>query len=398
VKYRKMGSLNWEVSALGFGVMRLPTEMKDEKPAIIEAEAIKMIRYAIDNGVNYIDTAWGYHAGESEILVGKALQDGYREKVKLVTKLPTWLIKKQEDFDEHLNKQLEKLQTDHLDIYLFHSTNKAHFKIVKDLNLIEKMEQAKKDGKIKHIGFSFHDNYETYKEIIDYYNWDASQIQYNYVDYKENQATIKGLKYAAGKGIAVIVMEPILGGKLANSKGKMAEIIKNAPIQRTGADWALHFIWNHPEVSVVLSGMSTMQHVEENIISAENSGINSLSPEELETIEKLHQAAKNLIIVPCTSCGYCMPCPEGVYINGIFSYALNELAWGVDLEKARAIYDAQLVKTPEKLNEQRTNGAASLCIQCGQCLEKCPQEIDIPTELEKVKAVFEDNKPLNEVF
>jgi len=225
MKYRKMGSLGWDVSALGFGAMRLPEDkVKDEKKgekksSIKEDEAIEMIRYAIDNGVNYIDTAYPYHGGESEVLVGKALQDGYREKVHLTTKLPMWMVKKTEDFDTFLNQQVERLQTNP-DIYLFHGLNKAGAEKIKNLNLFEKMEQAKAKGLFNYIGFSFHDNFEVFKEIIDMYDWDCCQIQYNYLDI-EFQAGTAGLKYAKSKDIAVIIMEPIKGGKLAIPEDKL---------------------------------------------------------------------------------------------------------------------------------------------------------------------------------
>ncbi|MFX1503735.1 MAG: aldo/keto reductase, partial [Promethearchaeota archaeon] len=262
MKYRKMGSLDWDVSVLGFGAMRFP--MIDQT-TVNEEEAIKMIRYAIDNGVNYIDTAYPYHNGESEVIVGKALQEGYRDKVHLTTKLPIWLVKKRDDFDKFLNEQIGRLQTNP-DIYLFHGLNKYRLEKVKNLKLIEKMEEVKAKGIINHIGFSFHDNFDVFKEIIDYYKWDCCQIQYNYLDV-EYQAGTKGVKYAGSKNIALIIMEPIRGGKLAIPKKKLdlkPEVkytLDKSKIKRTMADWALQFVWNHPEVSVVLSGMSNMQQV-----------------------------------------------------------------------------------------------------------------------------------------
>jgi len=310
-----MGSLDWEVSALGFGCMRLPTKKINGNEVIDEEEAIKMIRYAIDNGVNYFDTAFTYHDGKSEIIVGKALQNGYRKKIKLVTKLPMWLINQKEDFAKYLNTQLEKLQIDNLDIYLFHGLNKQSFELVKKYDFIEKMEKAKASGKIKHVGFSFHDSYDVFKEIIDYYNWDMAQIQWNFVDHN-TQATTEGLEYAASKGIAMVIMEPIKGGKLANPSKEIEEIIENAPIKRTAANWALQYVWNHPGVSVVLSGMSTMEQVIENIKSANN----------------------------------------------------------------------------------ENNGSASLCVQCGECLDKCPQMIDIPIELEKVHLVLGEYQEISKVY
>jgi len=404
MKYRKMGSLDWEVSILGFGAMRLPI---DKQFKIIEEESIKMIRYAIDNGVNYVDTAYPYHDGESEVLVGKALKDGYREKIHLATKLPMWLVKKTEDFDFFLNQQIERLQTNP-DMYLFHGLTKDRFEKIKKFNLIEKMEKAKAKGLIKYIGFSFHDTFDVFKEIIDYYHWDCCQIQHNYLDI-EFQAGTEGLKYAASKNIAVIIMEPIRGGKLAipehklDTKPEIKKILDKSNIKRTMPDWALQFLWNQPEVSVVLSGMSTMQHVVENIESANNSGINTLTEDELQTISELRDAYSKYIVVPCTSCGYCMPCPNGVAIPEVLRL-LNEIAyWGERGKPRIAFFYNRMVKTQEDLEKKKSQGdeiegAASLCIQCEECVDKCPQQIEIPSILEKVNAIFDEGKKFSDVF
>ena len=404
MKYRKMGSLGWEVSALGFGAMRLPV---DKQFQIIEVEAIKMIRYAIENGVNYVDTAYPYHMGESEVLVGKALKDGYREKVYLATKCPIWAVKKREDFDIYLDEQIERLQTNP-DIYLFHGLHKERFEKIKTLNLIEKMEEAEAKGKFKYIGFSFHDGVEVFKEIIDYYKWDCCQIQHNYLDI-DFQAGTKGLKYAGSKNIAVIIMEPIRGGKLAipehklDTKPEIKKALEKSKVKRSMADWALQFLWNQPEVSVVLSGMSTMQQVIENVESADKSGTNTLTEDELQTISELRETYKTQDVVPCTNCGYCMPCPNGVTIPGVFRI-LNEIAyWGERGRERTAFFYDRMVKTPEELEKKRSEGdeaegAASLCIQCGECLDKCPQQIDIPERMEKANLIFKDRKKVSEVF
>jgi len=399
-----MGSLGWKVSVLGFGAMRLPI---NEQSKVIEEDAIEMIHYAIENGINYIDTAYPYHNGDSELIVGKALLGEYRERVHLATKLPIWAVKNTVDFDKYLNEQIERLQTKP-DIYLFHGLNKSRFKKIKKLNLIKKMEEAKKKGLIKYIGFSFHDNFETFKEIIDYYNWDCCQIQFNYLDV-ENQAGINGLRYANSKGIAVIIMEPIRGGKLAipidklNEKPEIKTILEYSKVKRTMADWALNFVWNYPEVSVVLSGMSSMQQLRENIKSANNSGINILTKEELRVISDLQRAYTKYILIHCTSCRYCLPCPNGVSIPWIIML-LNELDyWGEKRKQRISFFYNRLVKSKEELGKQisegeETDGAAILCIQCGECLEKCPQQIDIPDIMEKANAVFEQGKSILEVF
>jgi len=404
MQYRKMGSLDWEVSALGFGAMRLPM---DEKYQIVEEEAIKMIRYAIDNGVNYVDTAYPYHGGKSEVVVGKALQDGYRERVHLATKLPMWLFKKKENFNKFLKKQIKRMQTNP-DIYLFHGLNKERLEKIKKFNLIEDMEKARNEGLIKYIGFSFHDNFEAFQEIIDYYNWDCCQIQHNYLDI-DYQAGTKGLRYAASKNIAVIIMEPIRGGKLAipekklDTKPEIKKVLERTKIQRTMADWALQFLWNQPEVSVVLSGMSTMQQVIENVNSASNSGINILTDEELKVISNLREAFKKTDLISCTGCRYCMPCPNGVTIPSVLMY-VNEIAyWGEEHRSRIANFYNRMMKTEEdierlKAEGEEVEGAATLCIQCGECLDKCPQQIDIPDLMEKAIKIFEENKKLSEIF
>ena len=399
-----MGSLNWDVSVLGFGAMRFPLI---DQTTVNEEEAIKMIRYAIDNGVNYIDTAYPYHNGESEVIVGKALKEGYREKVYLTTKLPMWAVKNSEDFDKFLSEQIDRLQSNP-DIYLFHGLTKNRLEKIKKLNLIKKMEDARERGLFKYIGFSFHDNFEVFKEIIDYYNWDCCQIQYNYLDV-EYQAGTKGVEYAGSKNIALIIMEPIRGGKLAitedklDTKPELRTILDNSKTKRTLADWALQFVWNHPEVCVVLSGMSNMQQVKENIESANNSAINSLTKDELKIISKLRKTYDKYDLVPCTSCRYCLPCPNGVSITWIFRL-LNELGyWGEERKDRLLFFYDRMAKTPEELEkrlleEEEVEGAASLCIQCGECLEKCPQQIDIPDMMERVNGIFKEGKDVSELF
>ncbi|HMF33304.1 MAG TPA: aldo/keto reductase [Candidatus Lokiarchaeia archaeon] len=388
MQYRKFGSLDWEVSALGFGCMRLPTRKVLFWKSIDVPEAVRIIRHAIDAGVNYVDTAFGYHGGKSEIVVGKALQDGYRAKVCLATKLPMWRVKKTEDFDFYLGKQLQRLQTDHIDFYLFHGLNQEHFKKVKDLNLFQKMEEARDSGRIKHICFSFHDSFAAFKEIIDAFPWDMAQVQYNYLD-QNTQATTAGLEYAASKGIAVVVMEPIKGGVLASPIPEVQSLFESADVKRKPADWALQFVWNHPEVLCVLSGMGSMQMVEDNLASAETSGANSLTPGELDTIGQALTLYQGKILIPCGGCQYCQPCPQGVQIPSIFN-AINEYAKSGNKRVANMMFKRIL----------KENGGPDRCASCNQCAELCPQQIDIPLQLSKakrviggesLKAVFEGN-------
>jgi len=401
MQYRKMGSLDWQVSALGFGCMRLPTTKFFHRLNV--DEAIRIVRRGIDLGINYVDTAWMYHLGMSEKVLGMALKDGYREKVHLVTKLPMILVKKPEDFDSYLEKQLERLQTDHLDIYLFHQLNQSEFAKMQQYNFIQKMEQAKKSGKIKHFGFSFHDTLPVFKQIVDFYPWEVVQIQYNYMD-TGIQATTEGLKYAAKKGMAIVIMEPLKGGQLANPPIEAMNVIKNAPVQRTPVDWALQYLWNLPEVSTVLSGMGSMQMVEENCASADRSGINTLSAPELNVIDQLIQIYRKLILVPCTSCQYCMPCPAGVNIPQNFAF-LNNASMGrygniqsrVNQWLILRNYK-RMAQTKEDLKKHPNSGNASLCIKCNQCMKKCPQSIAIPTELEKVNMILGKGKKISMVY
>jgi len=378
MQYRKFGTLDWKVSALGFGCMRLPNTGEHEN--IDEPEATRMLRYAIDHGVNYLDTAYPYHGGNSELFVGRVLNDGYREKVRLATKLPSWLIKAPGDFDRYLNEQREKLQTDHVDFYLLHALKKDTWHNLRDLGVLKWAEGAIADGRIGHLGFSFHDEYAVFREIVDAYDWTFCQIQYNYMDI-ENQAGTRGLKYAASKGLAVVIMEPLLGGKLVDPPGPIQEHWNTAARKRTPAGWALQWLWNQPEVSVVLSGMSTMEQVEQNVASADVSAINVLTPEELALITQVRERYQKLCPIPCTRCGYCIPCPNGVNIPRNFE-VYNQ---GVMYEKpdhAREAYTG--ISEDER---------ASACIQCRECEDKCPQSISISEWMPRVHEVLGEGQP-----
>ena len=397
MKYRKFGSTGFKVSALGLGCMRLPTKKLMPLQADMP-KSVKLIKSAVDKGINYIDTAWVYHFGASEKIVGIALQDGYREKVHLVTKSPLFLVNKAEDFDKFLNKQLKKLQTDYLDTYLFHSMNKSGLEKLKKYNLIDKMIDAKKKGKIKYIGFSFHDTLPVFKEIVDFYHWDVVQIQYNYMD-TAIQATTEGLKYAAGKGMAVVIMEPLKGGKLANPPAEAWEVMERSKIERSPVDWALQYLWNLPEISVVLSGMGNLKMLNENCDSADRSGVNSLHEEDLNIVDDLIKVYRKKILVPCTSCKYCLPCPSGVNIPQNFALLNNVALERSNVRKWLHKRDYKnMVDSPKKLNKTKSNGNASLCINCGVCLEKCPQEINIPDELKNVHLILKKGKKISAIY
>jgi len=380
MQYRSFGELDWKVSALGFGCMRLPIRGEDSSD-IDEPEATRMLHYAIDHGVNYVDTAYPYHGGNSEWFVGRALKGGYRQKVKLATKLPCWLIESPADFDKYLNEQLQKLQTEHIDFYLLHSLSEKTWHKVRDLGVLDWAERAMADGRIGRLGFSFHDRYEVFQEIVDAYDgWTFCQIQYNYMDI-ENQAGTKGLRYAASKGLAVVIMEPILGGRLVNPPQPIRELWETAPRKRTPADWALQWLWNQPEVSVVLSGMSTMQQVVENVASADVSGIGVLTEEELALVARVRERYRELCPIPCTKCGYCMPCPNGVDIPRNFE-VYNEGVMYDKPDHARQAYTW--------ISEEARAGE---CIQCRECEEKCPQNILISEWMLRVHAVLGEGQP-----
>ena len=372
MKYRKFGKLDWKVSALGFGAMRFPV-INEDHSKINEPEAIKMMRYAIDHGVNYIDSAYFYHRGSSEVLVGKALQDGYREKVRVATKLPCLDVHAPEDFDRLLNEQLKRLHDKKVDFYLLHGLNKVDWTKMRDLGVLKWAEGAMKDGRIGHLGFSFHDTYDVFQEIVDAYdNWTLCQIQYNYMD-EETQAGTRGLKYAHKKGLAVVVMEPIRGGRLAKPPERVAKIWASAPVQRTPAEWALRWVWNHPEVTLALSGMSNMQQVVENVGYAEHSQSHNLTADELALIGRARDAYLSLTAVACTGCRYCMPCPNDVDIPRCFEFYNEALIYNTAAEQ-RKWYNSQ------GMNKENL---ADMCIKCDQCLEKCPQKLPISELLEK---------------
>jgi len=384
--YRKYGKTNEMVSVLGFGCMRLPI-IGDDPTNIDEEKAIEMIRLAIDEGVNYIDTAYPYHGkgmafgGASEPFVAKALKDGYRQRVKLATKLPSWLIKTREDMDYYLNEQLKRLETDTIDFYLVHTLSSATWPILKDAGIVDFLDQAIKDGRIKHAGFSFHERIGLFKEIVDSYDWSFCQIQYNYLD-EDYQAGTEGLEYAAKKGLGIAIMEPLRGGKIAENLPTQAlEFFAQADSKRTPAEWALRWVWNHPEVSVALSGMTTMEHVTENLKIAQDALANSLTAKEIGLIDQVKALFKEKIQVNCTACAYCMPCPVGVNIPGCFSILNDYFIFGSPEARARHkfIYNFRL----------GTKAYASKCIKCGKCESHCPQSISIRQELDTVKELFE---------
>lgn len=371
MKYRPYGRSGFDVSALGFGCMRLP--LLDEDPTHIdEDQSIRMIRYAVDHGVNYVDTAYPYHRGRSEEVVARALKDGYRTRVKLVDKSPVWLINEPGDFDKYLDEQLTRLGTDSLDVYLLHALHDEVWEKVRSLGALDFLTRALKDGRIKHAGFSFHDSLPVFKEIVDAYDWTMCQIMLNYVD-RDFQAGVEGMRYAAAKGTAVVVMEPLRGGKLtSNIPPSVQTVLDGCDIKRSPVEWALQWVWNNPEVSTVLSGMSSMEQVIQNVALADQARPGSLSAPEVAMLSRARDAYLSQMKVGCSDCGYCMPCPNNVLISTIFEL-FNDLAmYGTGAESR---------KTYRNITEGQKD--ASRCIECGACEDACPQHLPIRKHLKE---------------
>ena len=379
MQYRRFGNTGWDTSILGFGIMRMPTIKKpspDGKKTfqyIDEEESAAMVRYAIDKGVNYIDTAYTYHYGKSESFVGRILRNGYREKVKVATKLPSWSVKRTDDFDRLFDEQRRRLETETIDLYLLHALKREWWDTLRTLGVLQWAEKKMAEGSIGCLGFSFHDDYPVFAEIIDEYdNWDFCQIQYNFMD-PDFQAGRRGLRHATERGLAVVVMEPLRGGQLTlEPPHEVGELWSGAEIQRSQADWAFQWLWDQQEVSVVLSGMTTMDQVKENIESAGKARLGGFTESEHALIEKVRMAYTERSPIPCTECRYCMPCPTGVDIPGVFRL-YNSVFMYEDLGRPKFSYTL--------MDETKR---ADSCIACRKCEELCPQEIPVSEWMPKV--------------
>lgn len=374
MRYREFGRTGCKVSTLGFGCMRLPVWGGDEGN-ILEKEAAGLLQLAIDKGVNYFDTAYSYHRGNSERFLGKALRGSLRQKVFLASKLPSWAIETREDCDRYLNEQLQRLQTDTIDFYLLHSLKTDWWRKVLKADVFEFLDRAVRDGRIRFVGFSFHDELEVFREIVNSYDWSFCMLQYNYMD--ENfQAGSKGLHYAASKGLGVVVMEGLRGGFLAARAPRIVQSFwDQAQTKRSPAEWGLRWIWNHSEVTLVLSGMNDTAQIEENCRVAESALPNSLSIDELELISQVREIYRSRIPIPCTNCRYCLPCPERVNIPRIFTI-YNDRTMYEDVRGSRNMY-----RLAFNCSEWACN-----CTGCGWCEERCPQGIAIRQWLEKCHA------------
>ena len=377
MQYRKFGKTGKNVSVLGFGCMRFPMSGSQ----VDEKETIRILHEAIDGGVNYLDTAYIYHDGHSEVITGKALKQGYRQKTYLATKSPTWLIEKESDFDRYLDEQLKRLDTDYIDFYLLHSLGASTWdKVVQGFDLPGKAEKALKAGKIRHLGFSFHDELPFFKHIVDAYDkWEFCQIQLNYLG-ETHQAGLEGMYYAASKGLAVIAMSPLMGGRLSNPHQAATDLFHAADPHKSVCEWALDYVWDKLEISILLSGMSSMEQLRQNMAYADRARPHMLTDKDHDLIKAV-QAQFNMVkSIPCTNCKYCMPCPADVDIPGNFAI-YNELYAFDTPALSKDAYDFMHHQSGGK-------STAENCVKCGKCEPPCPQHIAIIKELENVAAAF----------
>lgn len=357
MKYAPYGKTGMQVSRFGLGCMRFPKE---------EQEAIQMIRYAIDHGVNYLDTAYVY--GDSEIITGKALLDGYRNKTYLATKCPVWNVRQHSDFEKYLDEELARLATDHIDVYLLHNLNKANWEQVQKYDGFTFLDKMIQKGKILHKAFSIHNTLQAFKEIADAYDWEMAQIQLNILDEKQ-QVGVEGVKYAAEKGMAVAIMEPLRGGYLTNNvPEEVHALIQKYPQKRSVVDWCFRWLYNMPEVSVVLSGASSMEQLSDSLQIFDQAEPGVMTEEDHALIKAIQNAFEARNSIGCTSCKYCLPCPKGVAIPDIFkAYNSHQLTKPHTIDQ----YVYQNILMP-------SGTGADQCVECGLCTKHCPQSLNIP--------------------
>jgi uncharacterized protein len=383
--YRPLGRTGERVSILGFGAMRLPV-VDGRRENIDLPLATEMLQYALDRGVNYVDTAFPYHGagfdtpGNSEGFVGDVLAGGYRDRVLVATKMPHWLVQSREDMDQILAGQLERLRTDRIDCYLLHGIGAKPWGKLVDLGVTEFMDAAKSDGRIRFAGFSYHDDPPAFAPIVDGYDWDLCQIQYNFLDV-DFQAGAAGLAYAADRGLGVVVMEPLKGGRLAPPvPAPIQQLWDGHSVKRSPVEWALRFVWADPRVSLLLSGMSTMEQVVDNVATAERADAGSLTAEDLDLVGRVRSAYQARTVVDCTACKYCLPCPQGIDIPMIFS-SVNNVSLFEDEAEERRGYNIGV--------ELKHTARALQCTECGQCEAACPQHLEIIKGMANASSMFD---------
>ena len=370
MKYRNFGKLGIQGSAFGLGCMRFNGAASGDS-IIDEEKAISLIRRAIDGGVTYMDTAYVYLDRTSEIVLGKALQDGYREKVTIATKMPAEHVHNREEMQALLDEELEKLQTDHIDFYLMHGINKEKWEYFKSIGAPQFFDDMKKAGKIRYKCFSFHAPYDEFEYIIKDYDWDMVQIQYNFMN-EDYQAGTKGLELAGSLGIPVVIMEGLLGGRLAKAPDNVQALYDAFPVKRSPVEWAFRWLCNHPQIATVLSGCNEEAQIDDNLRIFDTVEPGIMSEEELQLMSDVRDAYLSRMRIGCTGCRYCMPCPNGVNIPGIFA-AWNDVS----------LYSADLAQH-FGLNMIRKNGeGADNCVACGACEAACPQHLSIIDALQE---------------
>ena len=364
------------ISVLGFGCMRFPRKQGKIDMEETEAEILEAIRL----GVNYYDTAYIYPG--SEAALGEILEkNGLRQQVKIATKLPHYLIRSRQGLDKLFQEQLKRLRTDYVDYYLMHMLcDVGTWEKMKELGVEEWLEEKRRTGAIRQVGFSYHGNSDTFIQLVDAYDWDFCQIQYNYMD-EHTQAGRRGLDHAASRGIPVVIMEPLRGGKLVNNLPEEAvRIMRENSKGYTPAQWAFRWLWDQKEVTCVLSGMNSMEMLHENIQTASTTEIGELTEEDRKMLAQVAKAINAKLKVPCTGCGYCMPCPKGVDIPGTFA-AYNRCYTESKFSGFREYFMCTLVR--------KHHTSASNCIGCGKCEQHCPQGIQIRKELENARKDLE---------
>jgi len=378
--YRRFGKTDINVSQLGFGCMRLPLTDAYNPAAIDEQSAAELLHYAIEHGVNYFDTAHPYHREMSERFMGAALSRTYRDRIYLATKLPMWHVKSRQDCDRLFTEQLQRLQTDRIDMYLLHALNKRSWKTVQEHDVLSFLDDLKREGKIRYAGFSFHDDLPLFKEIVDAYPWTVCLIHLNYVDC-DYQAGIRGLEYAHKKGLAVQIMEPLRGGKLAQHvPQEILEIIARTGRKQTPAEFALRWLLNRAEVCCVLSGMSSLTEVKENVEFASHDHIDTLSEKEMELYAEARALYRARTRILCTQCGYCLPCEQKLPIAFILELYNDAFMYNSRDASCRAY---RVFIKPENRPDK--------CIQCGACEERCPQKVPIITSLQAAHTLFTED-------
>lgn len=371
---RMIPQLGCEISRLGYGGMRFP---KNGDEVDVE-EAVKLLRKAYDMGVNYFDTAVVYHKGESEKIFGKAFEIYDRSSYYLADKMSIWVCKDEQEMKDLFERQLKTLKTDYIDFYLVHSLNRNHYQKVKEFHCVEFLQEMKRQGKIKHLGFSFHDTYPVFTQILNDYDWDFIQIQLNYLDW-QNQGAEQLYRELEKRNLPCMVMEPVRGGYLATLDEQRAKPFLEMEPNRSIASWAIRWVESLPQVTVVLSGMSDMAQLEDNVSLL--TGFEPMNEKELEAVAKVVEEIRKVNDIPCTGCRYCMDCPMGVDIPEIFAIYSRLKIFGKDKSFV------------EDYKEVMENGnGAEHCVGCQQCMNHCPQSIEIPDKLAMIHRLYLDKK------